>query len=154
MLSVGTKRILSAAGDTIRVKNFHELHTTIRGDPLDGKYWRLRRRRGFLSQLSRDEISRSTYRVGPKISKGNFPTASGMIRSQRTRLLQRTSENQARVYQSECQSSLRRGGKMDLYLLAFDIGGPCAMQFLSMDFYAKVSRRYLETHELNIYATQ
>lgn len=35
--------------------------------------------------------------------------------------------------------------RTDLYLLAFDIGGPCAMQFLSMDFYAKVFRRYLET---------
>jgi len=91
----------------------------------------------------------------PENFEGQFPDSLryDSFATNETRLLQRTSENQARVYQSsECQSSLRRGGRTDLYLLAFDIGGPCAMQFLSMDFYAKVSRRYLEALELNIHA--
>lgn len=94
-----------------------------------------------LLQLSRNEISRSTYRVGPKISKGNFSDNLGYdsfaTNGTRYGFLKEQAKIKHACINRECQSSLRRGGRTDLYLLAFDIRGPCAMQFLSMGFMRK-----------------
>lgn len=106
----------------------------------DGKCSRFRRRCRSSATISQWNLTLDVS-CRPENFEGQFPDSLGYDSFATDGTGHGFLKEQAKIKHAcinrECQSSLRRGGRTDLYLLTFDIRGLCAMQFLSMGFMRK-----------------